>query len=60
MAEQVATYSCETCGTEFTDPDGGGTCILCLQPYCNAHLGKTAAENAPGPLCTTCARGIGA
>lgn len=58
MSGDQATYTCGTCGTAFTDPDGGGTCILCLQPACNDHLGKKAGENGPGPLCATCAAGV--
>ena len=59
MTEPVAANKCENCGTEFSEPDGGGTCILCLLPYCNTHLGKKPTESDIGALCTTCAPSAG-
>jgi len=52
MADQTPQYKCDTCGTPFTEPDGGAVCVLCLQPYCKKHLAKKGTE--AGPLCQTC------
>jgi hypothetical protein len=52
MADETPQYKCEKCGAQFTEPEGGAVCVLCLQPYCKKHLAKKGTE--AGPLCQTC------
>ncbi len=54
MAGEDGRLKCEECGVEFTPPEQGGVCILCLQPYCQEHL---APPGDVGPLCNTCGGG---
>ncbi len=55
MDAEPQTLKCDECGAEVAPPNGG-TCILCLRPFCAKHL--VPPKSDVGPLCRSCAGGV--